>query len=75
MSYLIKLPPAGIKPPNINTVESRKSVLTVVSKGDLVHQHWLLKFSTEINFNQDGIMPVFVWVRTHGRLEEEMVFT
>jgi ankyrin repeat protein len=60
VSYLFKLLPTGIEQPKINTVESRKSVLTAVTKGDLVNLHRLLKFNTEINFTQDGTMPVFI---------------
>jgi hypothetical protein len=60
VSYLFKLLPTGIEQPKINTEESRKSVLNAVTKGDLVNLHRLLKFNTEINFIQDGTMPVFI---------------
>lgn len=60
VGYLFKLLPTGIEQPKINTEESRKSVLTAVKKGDLVNLHRLLKFNTEINFAQDGAMPVFI---------------
>jgi hypothetical protein len=60
VSYLFKLLPTGIEQPKINTEESRKSVLNAVTKGDLVNLHRLLKFNTEINFTQDGTMPVFI---------------
>jgi ankyrin repeat protein len=60
LSYLFKLLPTGIEQPKINTEESRKSVLTAVKKGDLVNLHRLLKYNAEINFTQDGTMPVFI---------------
>ncbi len=60
VSYVFKLLPTGIEEPKINTVESRKSVLTAVTKGDLVNLHRLLKINTEINFSEDGTMPVFI---------------
>lgn len=60
LSYLFKLLPTGIEQPRINTEESRKSVLTAVKKGDLVNLHRLLKYNAEINFTQDGTMPVFI---------------
>jgi len=60
ISYLFKLLPTGIERPKINTEESRKSVLTAVRKGDLVNLHRLLKINTEINFTEDGTMPVLI---------------
>jgi len=60
LSYLFKLLPTGIEQPRINTEESRKSVLTAVRKGDLVNLHRLLKYNAEINFTEDGTMPVFI---------------
>lgn len=60
ISYLFKLLPTGIENPKINTEESRKSVLTAVKKGDLVNLHRLIKYNTEINFTEDGTMPVFI---------------
>jgi len=60
LSYLFKLLPTGIEQPMINTEESRKSVLNAVRKGDLVNLHRLLKYNAEINFTEDGTMPVFI---------------
>jgi len=60
VSYLFKLLPTGIEQPKINSEESRKSVLNAVRKGDLVNLHRLLKINTEINFTEDGTMPVFI---------------
>lgn len=60
LSYLFKLLPTGIEQARISTEESRKSVLTAVRKGDLVNLHRLLKYNAEINFTEDGTMPVFI---------------
>lgn len=60
VSYLFDLLPTGIEQAKIDTDDSRKSVLAAVTKGDLVNLHRLLKFNTEINFTQDGTMPVFI---------------
>lgn len=60
LSYLFKLLPTGIEQPRINTPESRRSVLTAISKGDLVNLHRLLEMNVEINFTQDGTTPVFI---------------
>ena len=60
VSYLFKLLPTGIEQPCINTAESRKSVLTAVMKGDLVNLHRLLEMNVEINFTENGTMPVFI---------------
>ncbi len=60
VSYLFKLLPSGFESHKIDTAESRKAILTAISKGDLVNLHRLLKSNTEINFDQDGIIPVFV---------------
>lgn len=59
-SHLFKMFPSRIESRKINTEESRKAVLAAVSKGDLVNLQRLLKSNMEINFNQDGIIPVFV---------------
>ncbi|MDX8386336.1 MAG: ankyrin repeat domain-containing protein [Gallionella sp.] len=59
-SYTLKLLPTGIEQRKVNTEESRKSVLAAVAKGDLVNLHRLLKINAEINFTQDGTMPVFI---------------
>lgn len=61
-NYLFKLLPTGIEqtPAKINTADSRKSVLTAVSQGDLVNLHRMLKYNTELNFSEDGAMPVFI---------------
>ncbi len=59
-SYIFKMLPPGFEPHKIDTADSRKAILTAISKGDVVNLHRLLKSNAEINFNQDGVMPVFV---------------
>lgn len=60
VSYLFKLLPTGIEQPRINSAESRKSVLAAIRKGDLVNLHRLMEMNVEINFTEDGTMPVFI---------------
>lgn len=60
VSYMFNLLPTGIERPKLNTVESRRSVLIAVSKGDLVNLLRLMKANTEVNFIEDNTMPVFV---------------
>ena len=60
VSYFFKLLPTGIEQAKIDTAESRKSVLAAIMKGDLVNLHRLIGMNVELNFIQDGTMPVFI---------------
>lgn len=60
VSYVFKLLPTGIEKPKIDSVESRKSVLTSVAKGDLVNLHRLLEMNVEINFFEKDTAPILI---------------
>ena len=60
ISYLFGLLPTGIEQAKLNTVESRKSVLNAVKKGDLNNLNRLMKANAEVNFSEENTMPVFI---------------
>ena len=60
VNRVFKLFPIGKDIPLVDTIESRKSILTAVTRGDMVNLHRLLKMNVEINFSQDGSAPIFI---------------
>lgn len=59
-NYAFKLLPTGVEKAKIDTLDSRMNVLAAVSKGDLVKLHRLLAMNVEINFTQNGEVPILV---------------
>lgn len=60
LNYAFKLLPMGVEKRKLDTADSRQAVLMAVTKGDLVNLHRLMAMDVEINFVQDGMMPIFI---------------
>jgi energy-coupling factor transporter transmembrane protein EcfT len=60
LNYGFNVLPIEVEKQKLDTLDSRQAVLIAVTKGDLVNLHRLLTINVEINFVQDGAMPIFI---------------